>query len=312
MYSCNYKFGAYKLPEIDDKELVKIIYRRYEILKELFPDREYTLTELANRVGIDSGNLSRYITSLERNKLVRSEEKERERGRPFRYVKLTDGVKKIIASFIEATQQKPEKKTEMEQWKIDMYINMMKDSELSDELRYSVANRFFGLFGPSENFASLVRLKRVQELFEETIANPPIDNKVGERLRATVRSSMARLVHDEKTRRWVLEKLYPHLIKHVEDSEDQTIWKWALSMIGDIARLADDPKIRNSMIDKIFAIYFNEDIALDIKREEIARNELAWLASDSKKLLFERIVTKAKSANPIVRERAEALLKELI
>lgn len=304
--------GLTNLPEIDDKELVKIIYRRYEILKELFPDREYTLTELASRVGMDPGNLSRYITSLERNKLVRAEEKERERGRPFRYVKLTDGVKKIIASFIEATQQKPEKKTEMEKWKIDTYINMIKDSELSEELRYSVANRFFGLFSPSENFASLVRLKRVQELFEETIANPPIDDKVGERLRATVRTSMARLVGDEKTRKWVLEKLYPHLIKHVEDSENQTIWKWALSMMGDIARLADDSKIQNSIIDKIFAIYFNEDVALDVKREEIARNELTWLVSDSKKLLFERVVTKAKSTNPIIRERAEVLLKKLI
>jgi len=189
---------------------------------------------------------------------------------------------------------------------------MMNDSELSDELRYSAANRFFGLFGPSENFASLVKLKRVQELFEATIANPPTDDKVGERLRATVHTSMTRLMHDEKTRKWVLEKLYPHLIKHVEDSENQTIWKWTLSMMEDIARLADDPEIKNSIVGKIFAIYFNEDIALDTKREEIARNELSLLASDSKKLLFERIVTKAKSTNPIIRERGEALLKKLI
>ncbi|MBW2650709.1 MAG: hypothetical protein JRC66_06830 [Deltaproteobacteria bacterium] len=106
---------------LSSKELAGILYRRYEILEALYPDREYTMTELSNKTGIDLGNLSKQINGSKNvvgllelelpsgEALIDVREEERERGRPLKYVKLTEAGRKIISPIIEASRPKKEK-----------------------------------------------------------------------------------------------------------------------------------------------------------------------------------------------------------
>jgi len=129
---------------VTDEELVRIVYRRYRILKDLHPDREYSLTDLVETTGMDKGNLSKYIHKLEKDwKLVKTREEESERGRPFKYIRLTESAKRIVASVIDAAQPKP--KTKLEEWQVNELLDILEDSNLSEDLRLSYADTFHKL-----------------------------------------------------------------------------------------------------------------------------------------------------------------------
>ncbi len=44
--------------------LVEVVKGRYLILRELFPEKEFYIRELADKIEIDDSNLSRYIISF--------------------------------------------------------------------------------------------------------------------------------------------------------------------------------------------------------------------------------------------------------
>jgi predicted transcriptional regulator with HTH domain len=105
--------------QLNGKKLARIIDLRYEILETLYPDKEFTLTELHEKTRIDTGNLSKMVKGAKNIRglldlklpndeaLIEAREMERERGRPFKYIRLTESGKRIVSSFVEALKPLP-------------------------------------------------------------------------------------------------------------------------------------------------------------------------------------------------------------
>jgi predicted transcriptional regulator with HTH domain len=105
--------------QLDGKKLAKLVDLRYEILEALYPDKDFTLTELHEKTGIDTGNLSKMVEGAKNIRgllnlklpndeaLIEAREVKRERGRPFKYIRLTESGKRVVSSFVEALRLPP-------------------------------------------------------------------------------------------------------------------------------------------------------------------------------------------------------------
>ena len=85
-----------------EEKLVKLIEQRYRILRTLYSNRTYTLTELQRSLAKrpNLGNLSRYIGNLEENSIVLKEDNN---------ISLSRKAQKFISSFIELERTEEEK-----------------------------------------------------------------------------------------------------------------------------------------------------------------------------------------------------------
>lgn len=286
-----------------DEELVRIVDRRYRILKGLYPDREYTLTDLAETTGMDKGNLSKYIRKLEEDwKLVKTWEKESERGRPFKCIRLTQIAKRIVASMIDAAKPKPEAK--LEEWQVNELLDILEDSNLSEDLRLSYADAFHKLC--RDYLDDVIKHERSRRLLERVATSPSVD-KVGEKLRSSLSVVWGNLLKDKKWSGWALT-LYPTFIKHTSDKEtDENIRKWGIQRIGEVARLSPDPRIKQQAKQKLLEICFSNDTDLDSELGKEVKQQIVWLG----RYAFEDVKLRAKDENSKAKAKAESLLKEL-
>jgi DNA-binding MarR family transcriptional regulator len=289
------------------KELAKILARRFVIFDELYPDKEYTLTELAERTKLDVGNLSTYLTVLEDNGLIETKEKERQRGRPFRYARLTEKAQKLAAPFKQVTQAVGT--VEPDEWKIDELVKAIRESGLGENLRKLAANEFFKLC--QEDIVFMTSKEKVKRLFEEVVTNPTVYNgEIGELLRVSVSSFFNQLGANKETRHWVVTELYPHFARHLENKgEKDEIRVWAAKHVGNIAKASVDLAKKKEAEDKLFEVYFAEDTKPESLLYEELKQQLVWLAS---KRLFERVEEKAKSQDKREEARAGMILEGMI
>lgn len=143
-------------------------------MRELHPDRECTLTELRDKLkerGIetDLGNLSRYITDLEKWGLIEAREVER-RGRPRRCIRLKMEIAQIISSFMGAVRpEKPRRPIKFDKRHADELLSALDASKIkSKELRRRMATLFehycaIPEYGLCEHEGILIVFKRMVE-----------------------------------------------------------------------------------------------------------------------------------------------------
>lgn len=65
------------------------IVKRKRIISELYPDKEYQQSELAEKTGIAKGNFSKYIRDLEKNGIIIISSGVNDRGQPVRKIRLS-------------------------------------------------------------------------------------------------------------------------------------------------------------------------------------------------------------------------------
>lgn len=65
------------------------IVKRKRIIRELYPDKEYQQSELAEKTGIAKGNFSKYIRDLEKNGIIIISSGVNDRGQPVRKIRLS-------------------------------------------------------------------------------------------------------------------------------------------------------------------------------------------------------------------------------
>ena len=294
----------------EGEELAKLLGKehRYAILVELYPDSRSYVTELAGVLDIDRRNLGRYLKELQEKGLVSfSEEQRPEGGKPYRYYHLTDSGKKIIATFKGVTTKVEE--VGPEKWQINKIVDLLEDQTLSTNLKEAVANRFFSICQQDPIY--MTENEKVREIFEDMIENlTQFNEKVVERLRASISASFTRLLTDKNRGKWVLAKLYPSLVRCLDDeTKDQKLRTWALRKIGDICRIGPDQQIQKKAREKIFEVYFSSEINSDSKLGEEAKQQLVWATS---KDLFEMIQEKTKSSDALEKTKAEMLIEEMI
>ena len=295
---------------MEGEDIAKLLGKehRYAILWEMFPGKRSYVTELASALDIERRNLGRYLEELRKADLVIFTEEQRpEGGKPYRYYRLTDSGKKIVSTFMDVTTEAYEPKPQ--KWQIDKLVQLLKDEMLSDNLREVVVHRFFSFC--QENPIYMTENEEVQEIFEDTVEKPTQpDEKVGNRLRASVSTSFRRLLAEKDRGNWALERLYPSIVRCLEDkTKDDKIRAWALRLIGDVCRIGSDQRIQKEAGEKIFETYFSSETNSDSKLGEEAKRELIDLAS---KGLFEKIQQKTQSDDKLEKTRAEILIEEMI
>lgn len=292
------------------EELAKLLGKehRIKILLKLYPDKEIYITELADALDIDRRNLGRYLEELQEKKLIRFREEQRsEGGKPYRYYNLTDSGKKIVTSFIEVTTE--DKELRPEKWQIDKLVQLLRDPTLNTSfLKVVAANKFFNICTKDPIYVT--ENEKVQKIFEDTIEKPTqFIDRILKRLRDCISTSFSRLLINNDRGEWVLIKLYPELVRSLEDkTKDEELRKWALNRIGDVSRSSPIIQIQKEAIEKIFKIYFSE-VNYNSKLGEAAKQELIWVLS---KELYEVVLEKTKSSDEFEKIKAEKLLEEMI
>jgi len=209
-------------------ELLVLIGRRLKILQKL-NSKKYYVTELAGEVGKSPSEVSLNLSELEKNGLVNSEQEE---GTRRKYYHLSEYGERVLRILSELTLWNMKEK--VENWRIEEIINVLNDLDLSLDLRKSYSNMFHNIC--SEFPIEVVFSQKARILLEEVVATPFRDEITRDLMRS-VSAILPHAVRYEKTRRWVLEKLYPIFVKSLED-ENQDVRVWALKKIGVIAALA--------------------------------------------------------------------------
>lgn len=95
------------LEPLEDEKLAKAVGKHYHILKEFYPDKEYTVSELAVILKKRQSNTSRLVNSLSKLGLVETW-KEKRSGRPYKHVKLSGPVREVMENILEVAKTKGE------------------------------------------------------------------------------------------------------------------------------------------------------------------------------------------------------------
>jgi len=279
-------------------ELIELMGRRWNILEKL-SKRKYYASRLAKELGKSPPEISKNLKELEKNGLVRREQKEGER---LKYCYITDYAKKILTSINQVAQLKPE--TKLEKWQINELLNILEDQNLSDDLRLEYSESFRRIC--SEHPTEVATHRGAQRLFEKVAADP-FHDKIREDLMRSLSAILRRLRKEWSN--WVLKKLYPIFVKNVGNKElDPRIREWALKRVGEIANSGIVPSKKTEVQNLCLEIWFSDDIDPETDLGKEVKQQLVNLASRD---LFENIKASAKDQNPKVKAKAELLLKRL-
>jgi DNA-binding MarR family transcriptional regulator len=278
-------------------ESVQLLGRRWSIVEILCNKKSY-VTELARELGKSKPEICKYLRELEKNGLLEHEQKAGERVKNY-YA--SEYAKKIFAAVTKAVRELESKPKKIEEWRIDEYLNVLEDENLSGDLRLSYSSGLHRVC--SENPRDVIRNERVKLLFEKVFTEP-FHDKITEDLCRSVSSTLPYALQDDAGRQWVLSRMYPVLIENVEKGDEKTR-TWTISQLGKIARLTDK---REEVTEKFLQILFSDGVDLDSEFGKEVKQQLSDLAS---RTLFARVRGKAKDQNQKVKKKAETLLEEL-
>jgi predicted transcriptional regulator len=277
-------------------ELVELAGRRWNILDKLRL-RKYYVNELAKELRKSPPEVSKNLKALEKMGLLQCEQGE---GR-LKYYYASDLAKRILGALDEATQSKPKEK--LEEWKINELFSVLEDQNLSESLRESYARMFHNI---CREHPEVVMIHNIQELFENALTEP-VHDKAGRELMRAMTNVLPYMLKDEKWRHWVLEKLYPSLVKNAEDKQaSEEIRSRSVSKVAQIACLSRDSSLKHQAEKTLLEIWFSEGTDKNGKLGEEVKQQLACLVS---KGLFAKVRAKAKDPN--LKDKAEILLQAL-
>jgi hypothetical protein len=84
---------------------------------------------------------------------------------------VTDVAQRILGALDEATQSKPKKK--LENWKINEFVDILEDQNLSESLRLHYSNMLHSIC--TEHPEVVIANERMRELLWKTLAEPASD-----------------------------------------------------------------------------------------------------------------------------------------
>jgi len=297
--------------KLTERGLAKIVGRHYLLFKVLYPDLKFNLLELATKIRKDPGNLSKLIKNLEKNEVVETEEVGRDRGRPFKYIKLSSKVAQIISSFIDAA--KPVAEPKYSPSTIDICLDVIEDDTLDEEVRMPFAESLDRIF-TNMPVKLLNDHERLRETLEDVVRDPPANGQIEERKRSMIKMAIPRLIMNESTNEWTLNHVYPNALKILQDeNRSEDIVSWAISMLEDIALRCPDQEKAIKM--KLREMYFNETIKQDNRVAERLKDsilEIYCREAASARELANYLRERAKSQKKTEKEKAILLLRKIV
>jgi DNA-binding PadR family transcriptional regulator len=306
---------------MDEERMVEVwqaFGRYYDLLKSFLPPEEgvseipcLTLSELAEITEKDMANLLKLVKKLVDYGLLVPREKVVE-NRVRKCYALSELGFRFFKSFKEAFESpKPkevETKAEVESWKVEELLKIV-EGDWSEELRYKCASKLSELVSKNP-IALLSKCPSLRKHFEDWLTSPPLDDKVGEKIRATIYCSIARLVQDKSTRDWVLSSLYPkmrELLRHPSLEAK----RWAVRMLSDVALYS--PEKRAEITDLFLCPLLDKGV--DLGKEPYIHFVAALgqvverLAESEKRSFFDKLKSIADEGR---KQEVERLLDKLI
>lgn len=294
-----------------NKLLVNEILKNYDLFRELCTTPGLPLSELAKGLDMDIGNLSKLVTRLRREGLVETTAVSRERGRPFRIVRLNEKIRPVIASLM-SIGSPPQLR--YNKARIDICLDGLEDEGIDEETLYSHAKALRRMFS-SNPVEALVENDRVRTYLEKFIQSPPLGGRIGKEVGVMLRLSMGTIAEAESTEDWVIDHVCPQLLGNISDKkgpDDLVIW--SISILETIGLTVPDPAVRNGILEKLKALYFTPytEAASEVGKA-LARAILALSCIDSNSLREFHVELRglAKSSDSAERERARELLRKL-
>jgi DNA-binding Xre family transcriptional regulator len=275
------------------KEIARVAHSRFDILEVLYPDKEYTLTELSARTGTEIGNLSKQINGTKKTiglkdfelpsgeVLIEVREQARERGRPLKCIKLTEAGRRIVSPFIESMKPQPEKKGPADIEQIDFYLDEM-ERRSNDEILKTASEEFMRIC--EEHVVT--HHERILQFLKERITDPQY-----EIVHLNLLSSLHKMVQntgDEKALS-ILKRDFKKPLKEIaedmtleQSGAGSTIRLYAIETLCDI--LEDEDKFQELLKLYIDGITRRSGLIEDIRR--MIRSAYPEREFEVKKALF--------------------------
>ena len=299
---------------VTTEEFAKNIGKYYDVLKELYPDEECNLTELAFRLGGKSlSNTSSLVKRLKKRELLETREVKREGGRAFKYIKLATGAREVIASMVEATRPKPEKPKDVERADRERVLLTLKalDPNIQNEnVREELASRFSAL-----KKYRVWDYEEVREVFKQMMLKPKDWSEgVKEKFFRSFCSLMGWMLQDANAWEWISKNLYPEIVNHAKDRHlNDEMRRNFLRLLEDVFHFI--PEKREEILNISLELFFKEEVRKDsdlyyrVKRIITERCiEDGFKTNET----FDKLLEKTHSSEPTIRERAEDLIKPYI
>lgn len=151
----------------DIEEIARLVARHFKVLKKLYPNQERYLGKLADELGKDLGNLSKQIEKLEEKGLIATrEEPKTEGGRPFKYCRLTEIGRKILAVYVEPRQPEIKELPETDPKLVNFVIEILETSQSEETLELALKDLHNLSVG-----TRVWKHKDVLRFLEKTLAN---------------------------------------------------------------------------------------------------------------------------------------------
>jgi len=279
-------------------ELVKLIGKRWDILAKLLEMKKSYMSELSKELKKSIQQLHFELKELEKKGLVKSEQDKKERRK---YYRITDYSDRILTAIDQAFWMMPREK--LEEWHIDMLLDVLQDRDRTDTLRLSYSESFHRicLQYPIE----VISYQQAREFLERILTEKSTDKVEWDLKKRSLSAILSHVSRHKEWCEWVMKEVYPALLEYVEDEEEESRI-WAIQMMGRIATNITDSSIKDGIVEKLLEIWFSRGVDPSSK----FGNELfCLLLSLSSRKLFKKVMVMAKTEEN--RKKAEMLLERL-
>jgi len=295
--------------DLDDEKLIELIYKHYKLFLSLYPDKELTITGLADETYMDTPAVSKLVKRLDiKHGILKTRIQPRERGRSNKFVELGEEVKRIMASIIEAVD--PISKPKYSASKVKTLIKTLKDEDLPQDIRESAGYRL------SDRCDSESEIEGGKEdlrkfFLEHLDYSDKYDENTTIQIENALMNYIAYQLKDDKDLKWMKTSCYCKLIKIFNENENIKKRKRALKTLRKIYRVNELHKKQYELTDLIKERFFDLD-----EDKGIADDcwDIIWHQADDEErnVLTDALFKMSKSEDDKEKEKGSKYLKKVI
>jgi len=298
---------------LNDTELVKLIADYYSVFKVLYPDKELKLTGIEDLIDVSISTISRLVSRVEENNVFHIRLEARDRGRPAKYIKLTDEVRVIIASYFEAIKPAG---TKYDAMAIKLLIRTLKDESLPQNIKESAGYRLRDCCsseGEIEGGKTELRdfFLDTLEGFEDNEEKKISQIQIKYALEYYIAFQLKDEKEDEEDILWMKKKCFPKLISVFKESKNIEERKRVLKILSRTYEVKALYKEQIELNELLIKKFFDTD-----EDEGITRNcwDIIWCQADGeeRETLIDEIFKMSKSEDERLKERGLKRLENII
>jgi DNA-binding MarR family transcriptional regulator len=121
-----------------EENFIKLVARRYAILRVLYLDKEYSFMELSKISGVDEANLSRYKDKMKQEGLINVKTIDEKGKRNYQVISLTTDAKRIIKIVISLRGSEAALPPIPDQKYINENLELLKNSDIQSLVAYHI------------------------------------------------------------------------------------------------------------------------------------------------------------------------------